>query len=62
MVMQKPSSESRVTWTLKIASARVVETSVAKYSPSQDSGHPDDHFRSRYVDPGFKPFSYKIST
>ena len=27
-------------------------------SPSQDSNHPDDLFQSRYVTPGFKPFSY----
>ena len=59
MVMQKPSSESRVTWTLKIASEQVVETSVVKNSPSQDSGPPDDHFQSRYVNPGFKPFLIK---
>ena len=40
-------------------STQVVETSVANNSPSQDSSHPDDHFQSRYVTPGFKPFSYK---
>ena len=27
-------------------------------SPSQDSSHSDDHFQSRYVTPGLKPFSY----
>ena len=43
--------------TLKMASAPVVETSVANDSPSQDSSHPDDHFQSRHVTPGFKPFS-----
>ena len=43
--------------TLKMASAQVVETSVANNSPSQDSNHPDDLFQSRYVTPGFKPFS-----
>jgi len=26
--------------------------------PSQDSNHRDDLFQSRYVTPGFKPFSY----
>ena len=26
--------------------------------PPQDSNHPDDLFQSRYVSPGFKPFSY----
>ena len=39
---------------------QVVETSVANNSPSQDSNHPDDLFQiilSRYVTPGFKPFS-----
>ena len=40
-----------------MASAQVVETLVANNSPSQDSNHPDDHFQSRYVTPGFKPFS-----
>ena len=44
--------------TLKMASAQVVETSVAKKSPSQGSSHPDDHFHSRYVTPGFNPFPY----
>ena len=43
---------------LKMASAQVVETSVTNNSPSQDSNHPDDLFQSRYVTPGFKPFSY----
>ena len=41
--------------TLKMASALVVETSVANNSPSEDSTHLDDHFQSRYVTPGFKP-------
>ena len=41
---------------LKMASAQVVET-VNNNSPSQDSNHPDDPFQSRYVTPGFKPFS-----
>ena len=45
--------------TLKMASAQVVETSDANNSPCVDSGHPDDHFQSRYVTPGFKPFSCK---
>ena len=31
---------------------------LADWSPSQDSNHPDDLFQSRYVTPGFKPFSY----
>ena len=43
-----------------MASAQVVETSVANNSPSQDSNHPDDLFQSRYVTPGFKPFSYLV--
>ena len=30
-----------------MASARVVETSVANNSPTQDSSHPDDRFQSR---------------
>ena len=33
--------------TLKMASAQVVETSVAINSPSYDSSHPGDHFQSR---------------
>ena len=43
-----------------MASAQVVETSVTNNSPSQDSYHPDDLFQSRYVTPGFKPFSYDV--
>ena len=42
-----------------MASAQVVETSVANNSPSQDSNHPDDLFQS--VTRGFKPFSYLSS-
>ena len=42
---------------LSYASAQVVETSVNNNSPSRDSNHPDDLFQSRYVTPGFKPFS-----
>ena len=42
-------------FTLKMASAQVVETSVTNNSSSQDSDHQDDLFQSRY--PGFKPFS-----
>ena len=44
--------------TPKMASAQVVETSVTNNSPSQDSNHPDGLFQSRYVTPGFKPFSH----
>ena len=44
--------------TLKMACTKVVETSVNNNSPSQDSNHPDGLFQSRYVTPGFKPFSY----
>ena len=43
--------------TLTMASAQVVETSIANNSTSRDSNHPDDLFQSRYVTPGFKPFS-----
>ena len=35
-------------FTLKIASAQVVETSVTNNIPSQDSNHPDDLFQSRH--------------
>ena len=45
--------------TLKLVSTQVVETSVTNTSPSQDCTHPDDLFQSRYVTPGFKPFSYE---
>jgi len=41
---------------LKLTSHRL---SVVNKSPFQDSSHPDDHFQSRYVTPGFKTFSYK---
>ena len=58
--VQKPSSESsdsddgfRMGY---------VEMSVTNNSPCQDSNHPDDLFQSRYVTPGFKPFSYLIFT
>ena len=44
--------------TLKMASAQVVETSVTNSNSAfQDSNHPDDLFQSRYVTPGFNPFS-----
>ena len=33
-------------FTLKMASAEVVETSVTNNNPSQDSNHPDDLFQS----------------
>ena len=45
--------------TLKMASAQVAETLVARNSPFQDSNHPDNHFQSMYVTPRFKPFSYR---
>ena len=44
--------------TLKMTSAQVVKKSVAIQSPSQCFSNPNDHFQSRYVAPGFKPFSY----
>ena len=43
-----------------MASAQVVKASVSNNSLSQDSNHPDDLFQSRYVTPGFNPFSYFI--
>ena len=68
--MRKPSSESSDSQVMAsshsqasesqvMASAQVVETSVGNNSPSQaqDSNHPNDLFQSRYVAPGFKPFS-----
>ena len=36
----------------------VLRRTVVNNSLSQDSNHPDDLFQSRYVTPGFKPFSY----
>ena len=58
----------RVKWTLeqchltlKTASTQVIKMSVTNKSPSQDSNHPDDHFQSRYVATGFKPFSYQVT-
>ena len=32
------------------------DTSRRQNSPSQESSHPDDHFQSRCVTPGFKTF------
>ena len=46
---------------LKMASAQVLERSVANNSPSQDSNHPDDLFQSRYVTPGSNHFLIVIS-
>ena len=40
-----------------MASAQVLEMSVASNNPSQDSSQPDDHVQSRYVTPRFKSFS-----
>ena len=54
--VQKSSSELYLT--LKMTYAQVVQTSVVKNGPSQDSSHPDDHFQPRYITPGFKPFFY----
>ena len=47
--LRTPFSESRVKGhlTMKMASAPVVETLVAKNSPSQDSNHPDDLSQSK---------------
>ena len=44
-------------FTVKMAFTQVVKLSIANNSPSQDSNQPDDLFQSRYVIPGFKPFS-----
>ena len=48
------------TFTLKITTAQVVETSVTvnNNSPVQDYVHPDDHTQPTYdMTPGFKPFT-----
>ena len=49
----------RLTLTLKMATAQVVETSVTvNNSPTQDYVHLDDHAQSTYeMTPGFKPFA-----
>ena len=36
----------------------VLGRTVVNNSLSQDFNHLDDHFQSRFVTPGFKPFSY----
>lgn len=54
----KPSLESSHS-TLKMASAQVFKTSVTNNIPSQDPNHPDHHFQSRYVTPGFKTIFYQ---
>ena len=41
---------------LKMASAEVVETSVANNGPFLNFSHPDDHFQSRCVTLEFKLF------
>ena len=45
LTFQKTSAEA-IFFTLKMASAQVVETSVTNNSPSQDSNHPNDLFQS----------------
>ena len=49
-LVSKPAFECNwliVVGTLKMASAKVVKTSVSNNSPSQDSNHPNDLFQSR---------------
>ena len=53
-------SIDHLTLDLKMASAQVVETSVANNSLSQDSSQTDNHFRSEYVTPRFKLFSSSV--
>ena len=38
--------------------AAVVEPELLFYASDSMANHPDDLFQSRYVTPGFKPFSY----
>ena len=45
---------------LLLTTLGVLRRTAVNNSPSQDSNHPDDLFQSRYVTPGFKPFSYLI--
>ena len=44
-----------------MASAKFVEMPLANNNPSQGSSHPHDHFQSRYVTPGYGPFSYLLN-
>ena len=53
----------QLTLTLKITTARVVETSVTvnNNSPIQDYIHPDDQTQPIFeMTPGFKPFTFKM--
>ena len=49
----------QLTLTLKMTTAKVVETSVTvNKSPTQGYFHPDDHTQPTYqMTPGFKPFT-----
>ena len=52
---------TRLTLTLKMTNAQVVETSVTvkNNSPIQDYVHPDDQTQPFEMTPGFKPFTDK---
>ena len=57
-----PSTDvTRLTLTLKMTTAQVVETSVTvnNNSPIQDYVHPDDQTQPFEMTPGFKPFTDK---
>ena len=58
LVSRRPIEDYHLT--MRMASILVVETSVTNNSPSQDPNHPHYLFQSRYVTPGFKPFSYNM--
>ena len=55
---KRKNEEEERTWSFRRWNIITLWLSVTNYSPSQDSSHPDDLFQSRYVNPGFKPFSY----
>ena len=55
----------QLTLTLKMTTTQVVETSVTvnNNSPIQDYVHLDDYTQPTYeMTPGFKPFTFSIST
>ena len=54
----------KIIWVIGVLRRTVVSdnnTNNTNNSPSQDSHHPDDLSQSRYVTPGFKPFSYFLN-
>ena len=54
---EKKKTDSSSEETNKTEETVIEKDHLGDWSPSQDSSHPDDLFQSRYVTPGFKPFS-----